>query len=62
MIKILYVYIKIRVQGKGEGRYRVAISVLHLGWDDLDLEQLESSSGWWAFTVATYCLAEHPKK
>ena len=42
-------------------RYRVAILVMHLSWDDLDLE---SSPGWWAVTEAIFCpsrIVEHPK-
>ena len=41
--------------------YRVPHPVASLGWVDLDLE---SSLGWWAVTLITYCpsrIAEPPK-
>ena len=41
--------------------YRASHVLEDLGWVDLDLA---SSPGWWAGTVATYCLSrmvEHPK-
>ena len=41
--------------------YRASHVLEDLGWVDLDLG---SSPGWWAATVATYCLSwmeEHPK-
>ena len=41
--------------------YRVTLVVGYLGWVDFNLE---SSAGWWAATVVTYCpsrMVEHPK-
>ena len=41
--------------------YRASHVLVDLGWVELDLG---SSPGWWAATVATYCLnrmVEHPK-
>ena len=41
--------------------YREFYLLANLGWVDLDLE---SSPGWWAATVASYCpsrMVEHPK-
>ena len=42
-------------------KYRVTLVVGYPGWVDFNLE---SSAGWWAATVVTYCpsrVVEHPK-
>ena len=51
--KVIMLYFKLHVQGHPEGQWP-GLGWLHLG----------SSSGWWATTVATYCLSrmvEHSK-